>query len=191
MSIAVECLCGKRFQAKPELAGKRVKCPACGSAIDIPDAAESSATASPPPGHKRCEYCHEYIPNSEYYSHIEKHMEIREDGQQTDYATLPPEERAAMEELENAPRWYRHQKCGQVTGMPEEIIQTYLANPWFYLSDKTFCTGCNTHVRQEECVWEETGENLQVYTDRLRAAKPELRPGILMRSIVWVLNLFG
>lgn len=36
MPIAVACQCGKRFQAKDELAGKRVKCPGCGNPLAIP-----------------------------------------------------------------------------------------------------------------------------------------------------------
>jgi len=74
--------------------------------------------------------------------------------------------------------------------MPEEIIQTYLTNPWFYLSDKTFCTGCGKHVRLRECVWEETGENLQTYNDRLRAGKPGLRPGLPKLLLAWIVNTF-
>ena len=35
-SIAATCSCGKRFRAKAELAGKRVKCPGCGNALTIP-----------------------------------------------------------------------------------------------------------------------------------------------------------
>jgi len=139
------------------------------------------------PGGVRCEYCHEHIPRSEYSSHVEAHLKARSDGQQTDYATLPPEDRESVD-FESAPRWYRHKTCGAVTGMPEEVIQTYLANPWFYLSDKTFCSGCNTHVRQGECTWEGTGEDLQVYTDRLRDARPELRPGRLKRLVMWLVN---
>ena len=34
--IRVTCQCGKAVKAKPSLAGKRVKCPACGQALDIP-----------------------------------------------------------------------------------------------------------------------------------------------------------
>lgn len=34
--IVVSCTCGERFKAKAEHAGKRTKCPACGSAIRIP-----------------------------------------------------------------------------------------------------------------------------------------------------------
>jgi hypothetical protein len=87
-----------------------------------------------------------------------------------------------------APRWYRHTTCGAVTGMPEEIIQTYLANPWFYLADKTFCTGCGKHVHQRQCVWEETGEDLQSYTDRLRAAKPQFRPNLPKRILIKIVT---
>ncbi len=36
MSILATCQCGKSFNAKPDLAGKTVKCPACGSALSIP-----------------------------------------------------------------------------------------------------------------------------------------------------------
>ena len=34
--IPVTCGCGKKFRAKAELAGKRVKCPACGDVLAIP-----------------------------------------------------------------------------------------------------------------------------------------------------------
>jgi hypothetical protein len=36
MRIATVCSCGKRFQAKESLAGKRVKCPVCGQSFEIP-----------------------------------------------------------------------------------------------------------------------------------------------------------
>ncbi len=36
MSISVRCQCGKQFTAKPELAGKQVRCPSCGSPLRIP-----------------------------------------------------------------------------------------------------------------------------------------------------------
>ena len=34
--IVVECTCGKRFRAKEQAAGKRLKCPSCAQALDIP-----------------------------------------------------------------------------------------------------------------------------------------------------------
>jgi hypothetical protein len=36
MTIATTCPCGKKYQVKEELAGKRVKCPACGDAFEVP-----------------------------------------------------------------------------------------------------------------------------------------------------------
>lgn len=40
-SLRVTCTCGKSYSAKPQLAGKRVKCAACGSDLAIPGAAAS------------------------------------------------------------------------------------------------------------------------------------------------------
>jgi PHP family Zn ribbon phosphoesterase len=36
MTIATTCQCGKKYQVKEELAGRRVKCPACGMTLTIP-----------------------------------------------------------------------------------------------------------------------------------------------------------
>ena len=41
----------------------------------------------------RCPYCHQYIDKSDYPAHERRHRKARSDGQQTDYATLPEEER--------------------------------------------------------------------------------------------------
>lgn len=48
MSIVVTCSCGQSSRAKPELAGKRVKCPKCGSVMQIPLPAQPAQPASPP-----------------------------------------------------------------------------------------------------------------------------------------------
>jgi DNA-directed RNA polymerase subunit RPC12/RpoP len=51
MPITVACACGAKFAAKDELAGKRVKCPKCGDALQIPSAEapvpRSAPTTSP------------------------------------------------------------------------------------------------------------------------------------------------
>ena len=138
----------------------------------------------------RCEFCHEYIDKSEYDAHCAEHMKLRADGQQTDYVTLPQEDRE-QGSLAGVPQVYVHEKCGAATGMPEEIVRSYLKNPYLYLADKTFCTGCGKHVPFRECQWAETGENLQEYTDRLRAEKPEMRPGIFIRMLAGIVKLFG
>ena len=120
----------------------------------------------------RCEYCHQEVPANQYEAHVKEHTKLQDDGQQVDYATLPADQRHGVElDFENAPKWYQHQKCGQVTGMPHEIIKTYLKNPYFY-SGMTFCTGCEDHVPESECVWEETGQNLSEYKDELKAKVP-------------------
>lgn len=44
MAIQVECSCGKKFSAKDELAGRKLKCPECGDAIAVPKQATAPAT---------------------------------------------------------------------------------------------------------------------------------------------------
>lgn len=119
----------------------------------------------------RCPYCHRHVDQAAYADHVAGHQAIRSDGQQADYVTLPEEDREDGD-LTGVPRSYRHRRCGAVTGMPEEIIRSYLKNPHLYGADQTFCCGCGGHVPLRECVWIETGEDLQTYTDRLRRAKP-------------------
>lgn len=48
MSIAVGCGCGAAYELRDEFAGRRVKCPKCGSALDVP--AASPVAAIPVPG---------------------------------------------------------------------------------------------------------------------------------------------
>ena len=141
-------------------------------------------------GKVRCQYCHEYIDEVAYPAHEAEHLKPRPDGQQSEYATLPPEERE-QGELSDVPTVYVHVKCGTATGMPEEIVRSYLKNPYMYLADATFCAGCGTHVPFRDCKWTETDEDLQTYMDRLRAEKPELRPGILKRILIGIVKLLG
>jgi hypothetical protein len=138
----------------------------------------------------RCPFCHEEIEEKAYAAHEAGHLKTRPDGQQTDYVTLPPEQRD-QGDLAGVPRAYTHRKCGAATGMPEEIVRSYLKNPWLYLADATFCTGCGKHVPFRECEWIETGEDLQTYMNRLRAERPDLRPGILKRMLFGLVKLLS
>lgn len=138
---------------------------------------------------QRCPYCHDWIDSLEFSAHCEEHRRLRPDGQQNEYMTLPPEEREPGP-LDGVPRVYRHWRCGRCTGMPEEIIRTYLKNPFTYMADRSFCTGCGTHVPCRELVWVETGENMQEYNDRLRAAHPELHPNAFIRLLAPLLRRF-
>ena len=127
-----------------------------------------------------CRFCHKLIPEHEIEAHYAHHLEDRGDGQHREYATLRPDQRD-KDDLTGVPQVYMHLKCRVGTGMPEEIIRTYLVNPWFYNSDRTFCCGCSTHVPLAECIWTETGENVQEYMNKLRAAynrAAKLRGGI-------------
>lgn len=48
MPITLGCSsCGKRFRARDESAGKRVKCPYCQAAVQVPSADESASAAAP------------------------------------------------------------------------------------------------------------------------------------------------
>jgi hypothetical protein len=50
MPIPLKCPCGKKLQVKDELAGRRVKCPACAAAITVPAAeAEFDVVEDEPP----------------------------------------------------------------------------------------------------------------------------------------------
>ena len=133
----------------------------------------------------RCPYCHQYVAQADYPAHEAEHLKARPDGQQTDYATLPEKDREGGD-LAGVPRVYVHRKCGVATQMPEEIIRSYLKNPYMYMADQTFCCGCGKHVPFRDCVWAETGEDLQSYTDKLRAAKPEMKPQGCLGAALWV-----
>lgn len=69
--IEFACGCGKRLRVKPELAGRKVKCPACGAATAVP-VPRSTATAEPtepaapasPSGEKVCPDCLATVPDT-------------------------------------------------------------------------------------------------------------------------------
>lgn len=46
--------------------------------------------------------------------------------------------------------------------MPEEVVRSYLADPFLY-NGTTFCVGCHAYVSMRELVWSETGERLSDY----------------------------
>ena len=48
MPIAVSCHCGKSYSAPDAMAGKRVRCSACGSAFLVPDPMAASPVPPPP-----------------------------------------------------------------------------------------------------------------------------------------------
>jgi len=66
--LHVHCPCGKNLKAKPELAGRKVKCPGCGQPVSLPAAPVTSAGAAPgavaPPAatEKDCPRCLATVP---------------------------------------------------------------------------------------------------------------------------------
>jgi len=180
------CRCGGRLDPPEAGSGRPARCARCGR-----EAGPTTDTAGKPPlGYRRCEFCHNEIPILLFDAHVRQHLAIGEDGQQQDYASLPADECDPEADLVGAPRHFRHTVCGAVTVMPDELIHTYLTDPWFYMSDKTYCSGCSRHVRQNQLFWVETGENMLDYTKRLRADKPEMRPSLATRILAWVVNRF-
>lgn len=114
----------------------------------------------------RCPFCHNHVLRWRYPAHESNHVRLRPDGQMEDHVSMPPKERY-LGPLDGIPRHYFHADCGQTTGMPEEIVRSYLTNPFLYAS-RTFCCGCGGYVRHSELEWTETGERLNLYFERLR-----------------------
>lgn len=123
-----------------------------------------------------CPFCHKSVFRWFYSWHEKGHTARRPDGQMNEHVTLAPEERFEGS-LEGIPQAYRHSKCGVVTGMPEEIIRTYLVAPLTY-NDSSFCCGCGDYVVGSELIWIDTGESVMGYMSRLRAEHLQSKFGI-------------
>ncbi len=123
---------------------------------------------------RSCPFCHRDVSVGWIRLHGWWHARRRRDGQQRAHVTLAAADRYRGT-LVGVPRSYVHSGCGAGTGMPEEIVRSYLANPFLY-NDTAFCTGCEDYVPHVECTWLETGQSLRDYFAVLRAAaSPELR----------------
>jgi hypothetical protein len=103
---------------------------------------------------------------------------------------------AAVTDPALAPRVYVHEACGTTTPMPEEMVRGYLADPHRYNS-WAFCRTCDGYVHRRECRWTETGENLDDYFRRLRAAAPPppeskavYAAPVLLAAVGWLLGAF-
>ncbi|MBV9469933.1 MAG: hypothetical protein JO316_06420 [Abitibacteriaceae bacterium] len=131
---------------------------------------------------KQCPFCHQQIFALVYNSHIAQHTERLPDGQQKDHYTVPPNQRY-QGSLEGVPQIYYHAKCGMATRMPEEIIRSYLVNPFLY-NNTTFCSGCHNYVPSKELTWTETGERLSDYTARLQEAARHISFGKLPKQSI-------
>jgi hypothetical protein len=114
----------------------------------------------------RCAFCHKPVFRLWYPWHRQQHTRPLKDGQMTDHVTVHPEGRY-QGSLKKVPRVYLHRRCRGQTVMPEEIVRSYLVNPFLY-NDYTFCCGCNDYIHHDELVWVETGQRLGEYFDELK-----------------------
>lgn len=116
---------------------------------------------------KLCPFCHTWCSSNIFDQHVASHMQKLSDGQMKDHVTVRPEERFAGD-IAKEPKWYVHPRCGGVTGMPEEIIRSYMTDPFLY-NESSFCTGCHNYVPTGELYWQETNESLQAASYRRKA----------------------
>jgi hypothetical protein len=113
-----------------------------------------------------CPFCHKRVFRFFYASHKAKHTAPLADGQMKDHVTVHPTGRYKGS-LKGVPRAYRHPKCGTATKMPEEIIRSYLVNPFLY-GGGSFCCGCNDYVPESALFWVETGQCMADYNRELQ-----------------------
>lgn len=137
---------------------------------------------------RRCPFCHEMISGLQYDRHIRQHTELRADGQMNDHVTLPPDQRHGGS-IDDVPSVYEHDRCGKCTRMPDDIIRSYLRNPFLY-NDKTFCASCGTYYHTREFTWVETGETLYEYNQNLKAEYRKRHPTLLTQLLRVIAGLF-
>jgi len=115
----------------------------------------------------RCPFCHRLVLRRLYARHKARHTQKLPDGQMTDHITVHPTGRY-QGSLAGLPRVYQHTVCGVSTQMPEEVMRSYLVNPFLYRGGM-FCCGCGGYKPYSELRWSETGQSLEEYFRRLQA----------------------
>jgi hypothetical protein len=86
--------------------------------------------------------------------------------------------------LSTAPSSYVHSTCGTSTRMPDSVRSRYLYDPYYFEAGLTICAHCGL-VPDEQCTWNETGQNLDEYMRELRRAKK--LPYHIVRWGIWAL----
>jgi hypothetical protein len=86
------------------------------------------------------------------------------------------------------PNDYRHEECGAVSTIPDDIAHNLVLDPCRY-TRYTICSRCG-EVPIEECTFVETGQRLSDYRDQLLKAKGTGYH--VVRRGIWLLPaLFG
>jgi|GEM_PF-5658021 hypothetical protein len=87
---------------------------------------------------------------------------------------------------EVVPRAYVHDRCGTTTRVSDDIIDKYLADPYFYSDGTTICAQCG-EVPDKDCRWVETGQSVDEYMRQLQAKKGTAYH--IVRWGIWVVLL--
>src|SRR5262245_9424867 len=77
------------------------------------------------------------------------------------------------------PKTYVHNACGTATRVSDDMIENWVADPYFYLDGTTICAQCG-EVSDADCRWEATGQQVDEYMRELRATK-----GLLYHCVRW------
>jgi hypothetical protein len=83
---------------------------------------------------------------------------------------MPQENDERVDPVEHLSRPYRHLKCGTVT-LVSGIHYVMLENPFRSVS-ATYCVGCQNFFALKSVVWDDTGENIGTYRNRVYYSVP-------------------
>ncbi len=114
-----------------------------------------------------CPYCDRNVLYFLYSAHVAKHAGVQAGRAKGGRVVLPADERY-VGPLHHVPRLYRHPACGSWSTLAEDVVRSYLVNPFLY-SDRWTCRGCKRFVPTSELYFAQTGECVLTYMRRLRA----------------------
>ena len=120
-----------------------------------------------------CPYCDRNVLYFLYSVHIVKHATVQARRTKDGRVVLPGDERYAGS-LHGVPRLYRHPACGSWSNLAEDVIRSYLVNPFLH-GDRWGCRGCKRFVPTAELYFAQTGECVFAYMQRLRGVPAATR----------------
>jgi hypothetical protein len=114
-----------------------------------------------------CPHCGRDVLYFLYSVHVVKHATVTAVRTKSVSVALPADERY-VGPIHHVPRLYRHRVCGSWSTVPEDMVRSFLVNPFFY-ADRWECRGCKRLVPTAELSFAQTGECVLTYIQRLRA----------------------
>lgn len=144
MTIQVTCQCGKKLSAKPQLAGRQVKCPNCGESLVVPGSTQKPTRKALQPtgdglgdlldeagiansvGAESCPSCRSELDpeallcvNCGFNRESGKRIKVMRDSAPEDDENLPPQLRRAMKQV-------KHEKIEKLAEGGEEYTSWIL-----------------------------------------------------------------